>query len=103
MLMKYVAKNGRTVLFDDWCDDQEDNGYEDGGFWVSICESCKKKYKGVLKGHIDDFGSGCCSVYGCNNNEDDDEDFESFYVDFARDEVTFIKSSEGKDWLKKGV
>lgn len=101
MLMRYIAKNGKRVLFDDWCDDFKDNGMEDGGFWTTVCKSCKEKYKDELEGHTRPSGGRYCGICGCNNNETDDG-YESYYVDLNRDEVSFYNSKSDLpliDWI----
>lgn len=77
--MKFIAQDGTEVIFDDWCDETEDE--ELGGYWVGICNECLNKYN-VFGNRIDECGSGCCSVKGCRNEAD-------HYVDFSRDEVVF--------------
>lgn len=51
-------------------------------YLVRICDKCKEKYGETLElagCTIDDFGSGCCSVDGCEETWED-EDTEVFYV-----------------------
>ena len=69
----------KKIVFDDYTDSTE----EYGTFWVGMCEECYKKHKDILGNRVDDFGSGVCSVKGCQNEAD-------HYVDFLKDEVTFI-------------
>ena len=77
--MTFTSHNGTKIVFDDWCDETEDE--ELGGYWVGICDECLNKYN-VFENRIDECGSGCCSVKGCRNEAD-------HYVDFSRDEVVF--------------
>lgn len=67
-----ISKNGEKVIFDDFTDEREEDYC---GVWACVCKSCAEKYKSVLFDHMDDCGSGCCSVDGCENDGD-------FYVDF---------------------
>lgn len=76
-VLQFTAKNGSQILFDDFTDERNEDYC---GVWTRICPHCGKKYFGSLKDeHLDDCGSGTCSVLGCENKAD-------YYVDFWEDE-----------------
>lgn len=77
--MIYTSKHGKQIVFDDYVDDT----LEYNSYWVGMCPHCHNKYKGILGNRVDDCGSGCCSVKGCNNEA-------SYYVDFDMNEVEFV-------------
>lgn len=79
-LLRFKAENGEAITFDEYADVRE----EYGGYWVAICPKCRQAFGSLLGSCIDDYGSGCCSVLGCNNDGD-------FYVDFSADEVEEIE------------
>lgn len=83
--MIYTAPTGKKIVFDAY----EKN--TSGGFWADICPACIKKYKDILQGKLDDAGSGvaCCYVCGCSNIN------AGTYVDFTKDEVTFVEEEPG--------
>lgn len=89
-MLEYRAQTGEIVLFDEWCDDEFDNGIEGGGIWVTVCEKCLKKYKKALRKHVSGVGSGSCSVKSCEDWEDNGE-VSRYYVDFKRSEVLIRK------------
>lgn len=72
--MKYL--NFKGLIFDDFTEDEN--------IWVTVCPSCAKRHSVKLGNRVDEFGSGCCSVCGC-----DDMDGE-FYVDFDPHEVEIL-------------
>lgn len=77
--MKFVAHNGVSIVFDDWCDETE----EYGTYWVGICTECFKKYHGAFGRRISSNPSeDICSVKGCENEAD-------YYIDFLKDKVAF--------------
>ena len=65
----------KQVMFDDWTEEVDADG--ERFLWVSVCDECLKKHERVLRKACvdDDFGSGICSVCGCENDSD-------HYVDF---------------------
>ena len=92
----YVSTNKRTLKFDEFVEEK------DGGYvWVTVCKKCMQKYADEFKylsdkdlACIDDYGSGCCSVFGCDTPdchdlEDDDGTWDSVYVDFIVDKKKF--------------
>lgn len=76
--MIYTSKCGKQIVFDDYVD----NTFEYNSYWVGMCKHCHDKYKSILDNRVDNCGSGCCSVKGCENEAD-------YYVDFNMNEVTF--------------
>ena len=84
-LMKFTSKRGREIYFDNWEDETENEDL--GGYWVDMCPHHHNMYKGILKGRIDNGGSGvaCCSVYGCDRED------AGYYADFKKDEVKMVK------------
>jgi CRISPR/Cas system-associated protein Cas10 (large subunit of type III CRISPR-Cas system) len=82
-LMIYKSKRGKEIVFDDFAEDDDF-----GGYWAELCPHCHNKYKGILKGKTDDGGTagGTCSVRGCENEA-------SYYVDFTKDDVSFVENS----------
>ena len=78
--MIYASPKGEKIVFDNWTENEE---FE--GLWVDLCPECLSKYQDILKGKLDDAGSGtaACSVYGCSNFN------AGCYADFSSDEVTF--------------
>lgn len=79
--MKFITHDGTEVIFDDWCDETDDE--ELGGYWVGICTECFKKYHGAFGRRISSNPSeDICSVKGCENEAD-------YYVDFLKNEVAF--------------
>ena len=62
--MIYASPKGENIVFDNWTENEE---FE--GLWVDLCPECLSKYQDILKGKLDDAGSGtaACSVYGCSN------------------------------------
>ena len=79
--MKYL--NFKGLIFDEFNDDFA-NEEDFQNIWVTVCPSCAKKHGVKLGNRVDEFGSGCCSVCGC-----DDMDGE-FYVDFDPSEVDIL-------------
>lgn len=91
----HVSSHSKTMVFDEFVEEK------DGGYvWVTICKDCMRKLRGTLEemynddeACIDDFGSGCCSVLGCDTPDwrdlDDDSDWHSVYVDFILDKKLF--------------
>lgn len=77
--MIYTFNSGNTIIFDDYVD----NTLEYNSYWVSMCKHCYNKYKDILENRVDDCGSGCCSIKGCENEAD-------HYVDFDMNEVEFV-------------
>ena len=77
--MIYTSKHGKQIIFDDYVD----NTFEYNSYWVGMCPHCHNKYKNILGNRIDNCGSGCCSVKGCDNEA-------SYYVDLDMNEVEFI-------------
>lgn len=84
--LQFKTANGETVTFDEYTHDEEYNT-----MWVAICPRCRQAYGHLLGARIDDHGSGCCSVLGCNNPGDGEEDMR--YVDFriGVDDITEIE------------
>ena len=82
--MVFTSKRGKQIVFDDFCDDYE-NDEEIPFVWVEMCPHCHRKYRVILGNRCDDGGTaqGMCSVKGCNNTA-------NYYVDFNPNEVTFI-------------
>ena len=70
----FTAKNGKKITFDDFVVDSE---YD--SVWCGICEECAGEYREELYGHLDNCGSGCCSVDGCGK-------IANYYVDFRHDD-----------------
>lgn len=86
--MVFTSKRGKQIVFDDFCDDYEDD--EEIPFvWVEMCPRCHNKYRGILGNRCDDGGSAqaTCSVKGCNNTA-------NYYVDFNSKEVKIIMVEE---------
>jgi hypothetical protein len=86
--MKYLRY--KNILFDDWCDDEH-------GIWVCICTECKEAYSDILVDELknaDGNGDFYCSVCGCGNNCEDNEDLDILYIDLDRDKVEFIVVNE---------
>ena len=83
--LQFKAENGETITFDEYVDDRK----EYGGYWVTICPKCKQAFGHLLGSRIDDYGSGCCSVLGCT--QEDDDEVPMYYVDFSADEVEEIE------------
>lgn len=91
----HVSSHGKTMVFDEYTEEEE------GGYvWVTICKDCMRKLRGTLEemynddeAVIDDFGSGCCSVRGCDapswQDLEDASDWNSVYVDFVIDHKKF--------------
>lgn len=91
----HVSAHGKTMVFDEFVEEKE------GGYvWVTVCKDCMRKMRGTLEqmysdneAVIDDFGSGCCSVRGCNTPDytdmEDDSEWDSVYVDFVIDQKLF--------------
>jgi len=67
-----ITKDGEKVIFDEFTDERNEDYC---GVWACVCKDCADKYRNVLSAHLDDCGSGCCSVDGCENDGD-------YYVDF---------------------
>lgn len=79
MKLKYVSKRGKEIIFDDYCDETQEEDL--GGYWVYMCKHHHRMYRHVLKGKFDDTGcSTYCSVDGCWREAD-------YYVDFGPEEV----------------
>lgn len=97
-MKKLVVKcaDDLNVVFDEFSDEYEEYKDEYWHFFnaevfeeewgsrylVRICDKCKAKYGDALElagCTIDDFGSGCCSVDGCEETWEDKET-ETFYV-----------------------
>lgn len=78
--MTYVFNSGSKIVFDDYVD----NTMEYNSYWVGMCKHCYNKHKDILGNRVDDYGSGVCSVKGCENEAD-------YYVDFDMNEVEFIE------------
>lgn len=70
----------KGIVFDNFVEDSDDDY---SWVWVTICDSCKKKYKALLSNKYDDSGSGeaACDVYGCNNTN------AGTYIDFDLNEI----------------
>ena len=92
-VMRFVAENGEEILFDEWAEDKEHDSV-----WVTMCGKCLKKYGHLLGSRADSYGSGCCSVCGCDTPDpydvrSDDPVYqwasESVYVDFRPEELVF--------------
>ena len=91
----HVSAHGKTIVFDEYTEEEE-YGY----VWVTVCKKCMAKIRGTLEdmertgdASIDDYGSGCCSVLGCDTPSwqdlEDDSDWDSVYVDFVIDHKKF--------------
>ena len=87
MVMIYTSKRGKTIVFDNW--EENENWKEDNlsPYWVDLCPHCHNKFKGILKNKICDWGSGvaACSVEGCKNMN------AGYYADFNEDDVSFVE------------
>ena len=79
------TKNGKSIVFDEFTDER---GQDYGGIWAGMCERCARKYRDILTDKLDDCGSGCCSVKGCDGEAD-------YYVDFWYDDDIKIVEVEG--------
>lgn len=88
--MIYTSKRGKTIEFDDFCDNTEE--YQ--SYWVEMCPRCHNKYRGILGKRCDDgmTAQGICSVKGCERDAD-------YYVDFSMEEVGF--SMTVKEYMSK--
>lgn len=82
--MVYTSKRGKQITFDDFVDNALVDDF--GSYWVEMCPHCHNKYRSILGNRADDGGTACgtCSVKGCENEAD-------YYVDFNRNEVSFIE------------
>lgn len=82
MFMIYTSKRGKQIVFDDYSDSSLN---DTGTYWAEMCPHCHNKYRGILGNRCDEGGTACgtCSVSGCENDAD-------YYVDFDKDEVSFI-------------
>lgn len=85
MNMIYKSSRGKTIEFDDYVDNIE----EYDSYWVGMCPCCHNKYKGILGQRASSGGSGACSVLGCENEAE-------YYVDFNKNEVSFIGVEMGE-------
>jgi hypothetical protein len=74
-LLKY-----KNILFDEWVEDEY-------GTWATMCATCLEKYKDRLDLELDQYVSGCCSVFGCNQA---DSYVDMRYLDFDINGVEFI-------------
>ena len=88
-VLTFTADDGTKIKFDEYVYDDEYNCY-----WVTMCQKCLGKFGNYLGSRVDNYGSGCCSVCGCDTPDsvdcETDEDmflWDSRYVDFAADEV----------------
>lgn len=89
----FTSKRGKQIVFDDFCDDYEDD--EENPFvWVEMCPHCHRKYRGILGNRCDDGGSaqGTCSVKGCYNTA-------NYYVDFKPNELKTIMVDGEKEGM----
>ena len=90
-VLEFIGDNGQRILFDDFTDER-DTDY--CGVWVGMCRSCAEKYHDALVNdncdHLDECGSGMCSVLGCNNEAD-------FYADFWIDDNIKIINYESEE------
>lgn len=85
----YKGKDGRTIMFDDFCDERDQDYC---GVWVGMCKECAQKYHSILVtddcDRLDPCGSGSCSVDGCGNEAD-------YYVDFwMTDDIEIIDEED---------
>lgn len=86
--MKYL--NFKGLLFDEFNDDYA-NGEDFQNIWVGMCESCAKRFgKKLGSDRMDNSGSGCCSVCGCDEEDLDFYGSADFYVDFDPSEVEIL-------------
>ena len=87
MKMIYTSKRGKTIMFDNW--EENENWKEENlsPYWVDLCPHCHNKFRGILKNKICDggFGVAACSVEGCNNVNAE------WYADFNEDDVSFVE------------
>ena len=93
-LLIFTCEDGTKITFDEYVHEKEDgHNY----YWVTMCRKCLGKYQTKLGHRVCDYGSGCCSVCGCDTPDDVDceteeelEAWDSRYVDFTEDEVEEI-------------
>ena len=71
--MKLLLYKG--IIFDEWVKYKEDGQIV---CYVTVCKKHAEQYKKILKSELDDFGSGNCSICGCDC-ANDSESLE-FYV-----------------------
>ena len=57
--MIYASPKGENIVFDNWTENEE---FE--GLWVDLCPECLSKYQDILKGKLDDAGSGTAASSG---------------------------------------
>lgn len=79
--------NFKGLIFDEFVDDRA-NDEEFPNIWATMCRSCARKYRKKLGNRLCKDGSGCCSVYGCENQDGE------FYVDFNPSEVEIFEHKE---------
>ena len=75
-LLKY-----RGIVFDEWTEGED-------GIWAAICPDCRKKYSVESFSELDNCGSGCCSVQGCN--QDASMEIDMRYIDFDSNLIEII-------------
>ena len=78
-MLVYTTKT-QQIAFDEYTHDEEYNSY-----WVTVCSKCLAKFGDAFGNRVDEYGSGCCSVMGCA--EEDGDDAEMHYIDFSDLEV----------------
>lgn len=83
----FTSTNGKTILFDDFVEEYDEEYKKDRPYWVEMCPHCHRKYRGILGSRCDDGAQGMCSVKGCNNQAD-------YYVDFKPNETKIILVEE---------
>ena len=111
--MLTVKLNDGTILkFDDY-EDERLLSEDYDTFFVGMCSACLEKYRDSLKASgctIDNFGSGCCSVYGCNHTDhgelddaEDDTEYDIFYIYIPANLCTVKEKFYGIDDARREV
>lgn len=86
----FTSPKGKTILFDDFVEEYDEEYKKDRPYWVEMCPHCHRKYRNILAGHFDEGGQGTCSVAGCMNDA-------SYYVDFLATDNLKIVEVESND------
>ena len=74
----------KGIIFDEWTKDEN-------RYWAMICPNCLKQYEDRIDLEIDSSGTGCCSVRGCW--QDDDNEIDMKYLDFDINGVEIIEET----------
>ena len=79
--MIYTSSRGKRIKFDSWTEDRKENGI----YWVNMCSSCHRKYRGILGKRAEKCACDglYCEVCDCGNIG------AAWYVNFAPNEVVF--------------